>query len=254
MDIKKLYSNILYYLTVPKCVCCREPLDIDDRALCKSCIKEYNNLKQTNCSRCLKILNSCTCVNKYLDTHLVHKLVKVFRYRHPSGPNDRIPANELIYNIKRAKRRDLLAFIVDELEMAIKNSGIKYERYIITNVPRKSSRVIKYGLDHSEEIAKRLSKRLGLEYVKLLKSTSKKPQKKTQGEERLKNAKFNYRSILPVIKGERVLLVDDIVTTGASMGAAAMMIRGLEAKEVVGVCLAIAFRDRHVPFAKTPKI
>ena len=249
MDINKIYNSALYYLTVPKCVCCRERLDIDDKALCKDCLKEYRNIKLSNCSICSLPLEKCSCVNDFLDRHYVHKLVKLFRYKQPAHPNDRMPANELIYNIKRTNRRDLLSFITDELVSAIENT-VDYKKFIITNVPRKTSRVTKYGLDHSAEIAKSIAKRLNIKYVKTLKSTSKKPQKKTHGDERLKNAKFDYLRKSPEIKGKNILLVDDIVTTGASMGNSAMLLHGLGVKRIVGVCLSIAYRDKYKPFAK----
>ncbi len=247
MNIKEFYNSALYYLTVPKCVCCREKLEISDSALCKNCLKEYKNIKESNCSLCSKMMSKCICVNDYLDKHFVHKLVKVFRYRQPENPNDRIPSNELIYNIKRGNRRDLVAFITDELQNAVINS-IDYKKYIISNVPRKRSRALKYGLDHSVVIAKALASRLGIEYLKTLKSVSVLPQKKTSGEERIKNAQFDCLRKSPDLRGKRILLLDDIVTTGASMGNAAMMIKGLGAKEIVGVCLSVAYKDKYVPF------
>lgn len=235
-------KKLLFYLTVPKCVCCRERIDIDDKALCKSCLEEYKNTKNRSCSRCFKQLSSCSCSNKYLESHATRKLVKLFRYKPSADPNERVAANELIYNIKRVKRRDLLDLISDEMINAIKDS-VSTDNLVVTNVPRKSSRVLKYGFDHSEEIARSISKKLGLEYVKLLKSDLKSPQKKLYGEERIKNAKFDYLRRRPNVTGKRVLLVDDIVTTGASMGACAVLIKGLGAKEIIGACMGITYRD-----------
>lgn len=249
MDKMTFYDKLLYYLTVPKCVCCRSKLRIDDLALCGDCLKEYENIKASDCSLCARVMNRCVCVNEYLDRHFVHKLIKVFRYRRPEGPNDRIPSNELIYNIKRGQRRDLVEFIVNEVAEAIVSS-IDADKYVISNVPRKKSRALKYGLDHSEIIAKALAKRLGIDYVKLLLSSSKKPQKKTYGEQRIVNATFDYVRRPIDVKGKHILLFDDIVTTGASMGNSAMLIKGLGAKEVVGVCLSVAYKDRYVPFKK----
>lgn len=244
MAMKSFWDRALFYLTVPKCVCCREKLDIEDIALCAECLREYENIKLlSDCSRCARIMQKCLCVNDYLDRHYVHKLVKIFRYRRPEGPNDRIPSNELIYNIKRGYRRDLLEFIVSELEIALNNS-IDCSGYIITNVPRKRSRALKYGIDHSEKIAKALSARLGIEYVKLLYSTSRKPQKKTFGVNRISNATFDYYKRLKDVKGRKILLLDDIVTTGASMGNCAMLIKGLGVKEIVGVCISVAYKDK----------
>ena len=222
---------------------------MDDRALCKSCYKEYENTKLVNCSLCSELLCRCSCSSEYLEKHSVKRIVKLFRYALPSESNERIPANELIYNIKRVKRKDLIDLISDEIIVAIKNS-IDYKDCLITNVPRKRDRVLSYGLDHSREIAKAISKKLDIEYISVLKSKSKNPQKKMHGEQRLKNARFDYIK-RPNLKGKRVLLVDDIVTTGASMGHSALLIRGLGAKEVIGACMAIAYKDKYKPFVNS---
>ena len=248
--MKEFVRNLFFYMTVPKCVSCRTKLLKSDRALCRECIKEYERTKDRSCSVCFKKLYECKCPNEYLERHAVHKLVKVFRYKPSEDPNEKVPANELIYNVKRVKRRDLIDFISDEVVNAIKNS-LKYEECIITNVPRKSSRVLEYGLDHSEEIAKVVARKLDIEYVKLLKSKLKAPQKKVHGEERIKNAEFDYLKKHPSVCGKRVILFDDIVTTGASMGASAMLIKGLGAKSVLGACIAVAFKDKYKPFEKS---
>lgn len=236
-------------MTVPKCVCCRKKLNRRDRALCSDCVIEYERSKDRACSVCFKRLGECKCPNEYLERHAVHKLVKIFRYKPSTDPNERVAQNELIYNVKRVKRRDLIDFISDELIISIKNS-LKYEDYVITNVPRKRSRVLEYGLDHSEEIAKEIARKLNIEYVKLLSSKLKTPQKKVHGEERIKNAEFEYCKSAESVKGKKVIIFDDIVTTGASMGACAMLIKGLGAKEISGACMAIAFKDKYTPFAK----
>jgi hypothetical protein len=36
------------------------------------------------------------------------------------------------------------------------------------------------------------------------------------------------------------------------MGSAAMQLKGIGAKEIVGVCFAIAYKDPYVPFEKPP--
>jgi ComF family protein len=153
----------------------------------------------------------------------------------------------LIYVAKRNKRFDLFDLLSDELCHAIKAS-LNYDGYVVASVPRDKKRVKKYGFDHSECLAKAIAKKLGLNYEKILISKSKKAQKKTHGEERLKNAVFDYRKSLPNINGKKVLLVDDIVTTGASLGNSATLIKGLGAKSIVGVCIAVTYKDKYVPF------
>ncbi len=245
--IEKIFDRLLFYLTVPKCVCCEERLDADDKALCKSCLNSYRETKKAKCSVCLKLLCECTCPNQYLESHFVHKVTKVFRYRNSSEPGKLIPANELIYNVKRVARRDLVGFIADEMTQSLKNS-FKTDKFIITSVPRSAGRVNKYGFDHSEKIARAIAVRLGIKYVRLLKSRLKNAQKKTKGEQRILNARFDYRKMRPDITGASVILVDDIVTTGASMGNSAALIKGLGAKQIIGACFAIAYKDNYKSF------
>ena len=248
--MKEFVRSLFFYMTVPKCVSCRTKLDRSDRALCKECMKGYEQTKDRTCSVCFKKLYECKCPNEYLENHTVRRLVKVFRYKPSESNEEKVPANELIYNVKRVKRRDLIDFMSGEVAQAIKKS-LKYEECVITNVPRKRSRVLEYGLDHSEQIARAIAKKLDIEYVKLLKSKLKTPQKKVHGEDRIKNAEFDYLKNAPSVKGKRVIVFDDIVTTGASMGSSAMLIRGLGAKTVYGACVAIAFKDKYKPFQKT---
>lgn len=243
-----IYKDILFYLSVPKCVCCDNRLNIDDRALCKDCFDGYlETRRKAQCSYCLKNFSECLCPNDYLEKHFVHKLIKLFRYKPSESPNERIPANQLIYNAKRNKRIDLFDLLSDDICHAIKAS-IDFDGYIVTSVPRDKKRIKKYGFDHSECLAKAIAKKLGLEYKKILKSKSKKAQKKTHGEERIKNAVFDYKRSLPDLKGAKILLVDDIVTTGASLGNSAVLIKGLGVKTIVGVCIGITYKDKYIPF------
>ncbi len=250
MKIKDFLDNVIYYTSVPKCVCCYDKLDRDDRALCKSCFDKYESVKFRKCSVCFKHLDECACSNEYLEHHSVKKLVKVFRYKASLVADEKLPQNELIYNLKRKRRIDIIDFLSDELIKSIKTS-LKYEDAVITNVPRKKSRVLKYGFDHAQEIAKAISKKLSIPYVSVLKSKLKNAQKKTHGQKRFDNAEFDFIRRPDSVKGRRVIIVDDIVTTGASMGKCAMLVKSLGAKEVMGVAVAIAYKDKYTPFEQT---
>ncbi len=240
---KSLFRKILFYLSVPRCTACREKLDIDDRGLCKSCIVEYEEIKDRNCSRCAKLLSACSCSNEFLENHFVKRLVKVFRYiQH----RDNVAANSLIYSLKRDNRHDVLDFLSDEIESAIRASIENPEDYIITNVPRRKAAIKKYGIDHAKLLAKALAGKLGCEYKSFLTSKSKAPQKQTVGEERISNAEFDIADIS--LKDKRIIIVDDICTTGASLGISAALLHSVGAKEIVGAVLSVAYKDKYKPF------
>ncbi len=244
MKFKEFIDKLLFYISVPKCVSCGERLLITHKSLCEKCKAEYDELMLSDCSICAKPLSKCSCSNSYLKKHYIHKVIKVFRY--DSGRES--AANKLIYNLKRENRDDVIDFLSDELYKSFQNSEIKLENTVITNVPRRNKSIRKYGYDHSKLLAKALAKKLGVEFVSLLVSHAKSDQKQKRGrEERVKNAEFDYRRKTTDISGKNVIILDDIITTGASMSAAAMLIHGLGAKKIIGAALAIAYKDDYTP-------
>ena len=77
-------------------------------------------------------------------------------------------------------------------------------------------------------------------------SRSKRQQKTLRGEERIHNAEFELKR-KSVIKGKSIIIIDDIVTTGASMGGCAKILRKNGAKKILGACIAIAYKDEYTP-------
>ena len=229
---------------MPKCVGCGERLLPGERAFCEKCLLEHISHKKRDCSACGKSLPRCTCTNDYLKSHYVKKLIKVFRYL--IRDDREIISNKAVYSLKRDNRRDVIGFLADELTDSIKANININESFVITSVPRRSVSIRKYGYDHALLLAKAIAKKLELPYISLLRSTAEEAQKSMIGEERKRNATFEYTRRMHSVKGKRVILVDDIVTTGASMGACATLIKGLGAKEIIGATLAIAFKDKPV--------
>ena len=241
------FEKLLFYISVPKCVCCNEKLDITDKGLCRICARDYYEHKLRNCSVCSKILSECTCPNDYLKRHSIKRLIKVSRYVNRDESERRFASNMLIYSLKRDNRADVLDFLSSELSTAITNN-VKTEKsdFIITSVPRRKAAIRRYGIDHARLLANAVAKKLDLPYAALLRSTAKAAQKKMREQERIKNATFDYRKSDISIKGKRVILIDDIVTTGASMGSCAMLLRAIGAKEVIGAAISIAFKDKTI--------
>ena len=239
MNKKNIMDRVLFALSVPKCVCCKTRLDYGENALCLKCSAEFEQFKTRNCSRCARKLNMCSCSNDFLDAHYIKRTIKCFRYL---NRNDATPGNALIYSLKRDNRSDVLKKCADELEYAIRNSVSDPGGYIFTNVPRRKSAIIEHGIDHSELLARELAKRFDAEYISLLKSNAKKTQKSLETADRFKNADF-YISKNIDLTGRAVLLVDDIITSGASMSKAASLIRSLGSREINAVSLAIAYKD-----------
>lgn len=240
MAESRILKKVLFALSVPKCLACRARLSEGDRALCHSCLEKYREIKTRNCSMCSKLLGECSCTNEYLARHFVKGLAKVYRYR---ATEEFITANSIVYRLKRKSRNDALDFLADEVVASIKASLPELSsNTVVTHVPNRRSAIEQYGFDHAELLGRAVADRLGLEFMPLLVSLSKNPQKEMKGMERYANATFDLISE-PDIKGREVLIVDDIVTTGASMGNSATLIRALRPKAIYGACVGIAYFD-----------
>lgn len=241
MNVKELSDKVLFALSVPKCVACREPLDYGQNAFCLKCSAEFEEIKTRNCSRCAKKLSSCSCSNAYLESHFVHSVIKCFRYLIREETN---VANALIFSLKKDNRSDVLELCKREMVAAIRNSIDTPESYIFTNIPRRRAAIIEHGIDHSALLAKAVAEEIGAEYISIFNSKSKKPQKSLERAERLKNAEFKLLKEID-LTGKSVIIVDDIITTGASMAMAAALLRSLGARNIVAATLAIAYKDKY---------
>ena len=239
MNITKAMDRVLFALSVPKCVCCKRRLDYGNKAFCPKCYAEFEDYKSRNCSRCARPLYECDCSTEFLRAHYVSRVVKCYRYL---TRDEAMTGNSLIYSLKRDNRSDVLDLCAEELSAAILNSVQNPEKYIFTNVPRRKSAIVEFGIDHSEILSKAVAKRLGGEYMPLLKSNAKKAQKTLETADRFKNADF-YISKDVDLTGRGVIIIDDIITTGASVSKAASLIRSLGAKDILAAALGIAYKD-----------
>lgn len=240
--IKRGVRWFFFFLGVPTCIGCEEPLDTPFMPLCPECYEKYKNIKTANCSQCSALLHECSCVNEYLESHFIKKHFKVLRYE---SREENATANELIFSLKMDNRADVRDFIASEMAETLEEFVRSRREVIFTNVPRRRSAIIEYGIDHAKDVAKLLADHFNCKYRSLLFSKSKRAQKTIRGAEREKNVCFGIRPLAPrSLAGKTVIIVDDIVTTGASVATAGALIRSLGAKEIVAASFASTYKDK----------
>lgn len=112
---------------------------------------------------------------------------------------------------------------------------------IITWVPLSRRRRRKRGYDQAKLLADELSEITRIECSRLLKKIRHNPAQSGTGgaEKRRANVAGVYRTVEPEkIRGKSVLIVDDIVTTGATLSECGRMLMSAGAKEVKAVTVA----------------
>ena len=97
-------------------------------------------------------------------------------------------------------------------------------------VPLTRWRRWKRGYNQAEMLAKGMSEVTGLPVLNLLKRTkNRKPQSRLKGEARLKNAEGIYKASIPdEWRGKRLVLVDDVMTTGATLANCALALQNVD--------------------------
>jgi ComF family protein len=148
-----------------------------------------------------------------------------------------------VLRIKRPQER-ALAISLGHLLAHEKNSDLTaWQVDAVIPVPMHWSRRIWRGANSPETIAERLSRRLAVPLAShlLIRRRRTQPQASLSPTRRMANVRGAFRADKhPDLKGARLLLVDDIMTTGATLNEAAKVLRRAGAAFVGVVVLARA--------------
>ena len=244
MNISEFVGRFVF---VRKCVGCRELMEYERNgdAFCAACREKWDRARISECKTCLRVASGCECMPKRLSESGALCLRKIFIYDREETDSVQ---NKLIYFLKKNNNRRAVGFISGEISQILtepaKNIGIPPEDIILTFVPRSKKAKLNYGFDQSEIICKELSRISGTGFLpvisrKRLRTGEKSPeQKKLSAAERNREMKNAFRIRNPEIVKKCVIVFDDIVTTGASVGACADLLISAGAKYVYAVCIA----------------
>jgi len=210
----KRYHFIMELLFPEKCVLCGKLLEKEEMDLCRTCRMETPRF--VNGKSHIQFLDSFTAVWYYEKS--VRK--SLLRYKFHGARS-------------HAKSYGKL------LAMTLLEEEVMFD--VLTWVPVSPLRKYRRGYDQVELIAKSVGKELGIQPVLLLrKIRHNRPQSGISDYAvRKANVLGAYRLKNGVqVSGRRILLLDDILTTGATAGEAARVLKTAGAKEVH--CAAMA--------------
>lgn len=111
----------------------------------------------------------------------------------------------------------------------------------ITHAPTANTRVRERGYDQAALIARELARRTGVPYLPLLARIGDQRQLGQRRDNRKKQIEGAFRALSPEsLKNRHVVLVDDVLTTGATCEAAARVLRQAGARKVSAAVFAVA--------------
>lgn len=156
----------------------------------------------------------------------------------------------MILNIKQNPHARAFAFLAEELAEILRpvlreraeTDGDTSVPAVLTWLPRSRRHLRAYGFDQAEGIARALGRVTGLAVRPLLKRLRDgQPQKELTAAARRTNVRGAY-GISESPKGLRVILVDDLVTTGEGVAEAVRLLRRAGAVEVIPLVPAVTER------------
>ena len=225
-----------------RCPGCDEILRVSDRerGFCRWCYRELTEIEGVLCLKCGKKLLDQTmeyCKDCANIEHSFDQNRALFLY---AGP-----IVEGMYRFKYSNRRDYAEifseYMIKKLGCFIEEISRDGELDAIIPIPMNEKSVRERGYNQAEALGDYLSGKIGVPCMKniVLREKSTKKMKTLDPVERRLNLirAFKYRETS--VKLKKILLVDDIYTTGATMDSVSRVLREHGVKEIYSICVCI---------------
>lgn len=202
---------------------------IDPRHSCTRCGAPFGDLLCTECS----VEGTSSAMTEALDRCLACAV-----YAHP------LP--RIIKAYKDAGERRLAPYLAELLyDTALHAQVVAPDRYggvlsgadAVVFVPATAAAFRRRGFDHMEAIARPFCELSGVPLLDALVKYGHGDQRELGREERRERAQGMYETVEDV-RGKRLLLIDDVITTGATMAAASAELKRAGATAVDGLAIA----------------
>ena len=230
---------------VKRVACAAEDLIFPPEVLCPSCDRALSEEDENGiCAACADALDRLREKRQELDLS-AERPPEGIDYVHAAYPYD----GQAKMLIRRLKFESVRAAAVPlALEMAYLDAG---EEELIVPVPTDALRRKKRGFNQSTLLAEHMAKTLGMPMREALERTKRRaPQRGLDAEARKRNLAGCMRAD-ETVRGKRILLIDDVYTTGATVSEAARALREAGAIGVGVICAARTGHDdseKQVPF------
>ncbi len=204
----------LEFLWPARCVGCDEPGTL----LCPECAAGLSAIDQRfACPRCGAPFGWLACTGCTEPAPELGRVVSAFAYEGV--------AERLVKVYKDEHERRLAPLLAEALRFAVENLAECEPTALpaldaIAFIPATEEAYLRRGFDHMELVARELAKRLCLPVADVLVHHRSGDQRELGGEERAENVRGSFE-VAGEVWGSRLLLVDDVITTGSSLREAA---------------------------------
>ena len=232
---RRLGSAFLEALSPTRCACCERP----GALICDACLEALPLIDPVHaCIHCAAPFGDILCTECRDAPLLVGRCLATATFEGPAA--------RIVRAYKDAGERRLAPFIAQMLwDTALHAERAAPERYggiltaadAVTFVPVTARAWRRRGFDHMEDIARAFAAETGLPVVDALVKRGSADQRALGRTGRQASALGAYEVVADV-GGERLLLLDDVITTGATIAAAASSLSASGAARVDALAAA----------------
>lgn len=153
------------------------------------------------------------------------------------------PLKEAIHAFKYDGIRELVCPLSKLAIKHLEDDRLKFiKSFILIPIPLYKDKELERGFNQAALLTEEIAKKLNLKILKdgLVKTKKTKAQMELKGKERRENVKGTFAFIgdKKEIRNKKILLVDDVITTGSTLNEAAKVLKRAGAKVVWGLVVA----------------
>ena len=225
--VNRWAQQVVDIMLPPRCASCQRV----GAALCASCVQALVWVEEPICPECGQPQEETAVCNRCRRRPLSLHIRAALRFR--------ATLPETIHQFKYYKKFGLASHLADLMVRAWPQWAMPVDW--VLPIPLHAERRRERGYNQSALLAHHLAAQLGLpmseKVLRRVRPTQ--VQARLTAEERLHNVQGAF-SAEPNVAGRRVLLIDDVCTTGSTLEAAAQTLLGAGALSVAAYCLARA--------------
>ncbi len=221
--------NYIDFLLPRFCLHCNIKLNVNEKYLCTYCSDSLRRTNELSLNHLNRIKSLCDCRTLYLF-------------------EKDMPIQSLIHNLKYNGIFRIGIYLGRTIGEEYKNIFLdEWHIDSIVPVPLYHSKQAERGYNQSYYIAKGIKSVTGINVFKVLKRIRyTQSQTELTLSERILNVKGAFKiKRFKNVKGKRLLLVDDVITTGSTINECASVLLEAGANKVYAASIAIAGSDSH---------
>jgi ComF family protein len=233
---------LLNFLYPPRCAVCGAGLPIDtDRRVCPSCRQNVEPIRAPSCDLCGIPLESADendrCRHCAIAPPAFDSARAITRYR--AGADGSNAVASLLRRHKYGLDQSLSRALAEYLDASLPLDAGSYD--VVMPVPLHRTRLRWRGFNQAALLGATLARRLRcpLDVTTLARTRHTPPQTARDRAERARNVRGAFAVRRPArVAGRRILLVDDVMTTGATADECARVLRAAGAERIDVLTLA----------------